>query len=61
MIARAQPKKSNQRRVQQRERSRAIVVLVPIFIRNVYSLASIQLAPESARIIELASAVQCML
>ena len=45
------------RRVQQCERSWALDVLVPISIRNVYSLASIQRAPESARIVELASVV----
>ena len=34
-----------------------IVVLVPIFNRNVYSLAPVQRAPESARIVGLASGI----
>ena len=37
-----QAKQSNQRRVQKCERSRALVVLVPIFIRNVLSLTSVE-------------------
>ena len=41
--------------VQQCERSRALVVLVSIFIRYVQSLASVQRVPESTRIDELAS------
>ena len=45
----------NQMRVQQCERSRALVVLVPIFISNVWNLASIQIAFNSARIVEIAS------
>ena len=37
------------------EHLRALVVLVPIIIRNVLSLASEQRAPKSAHIVELAS------
>ena len=44
-------------RVQQREHSRTLVVLVhlPIFMSNVYSLTSVQRAPECACIVELVS------
>ena len=42
------------RRVQQCESSRALVVLVPILIRNVSNLTSVKRAPENARIVELA-------
>ena len=42
------------RRVQLCESSQALVILVPIFIRKVESLTSVQWALESARIVELA-------
>ena len=46
------------RRVQQCESSRALVVLVLIFILNVISPTSVQCAPKNARIVEIASDVQ---